>query len=121
MTVSRLNEHRGFNIDEETVDLLDALLVGIATDDQLREEFKKLNFIKSLQERNTNGDGPFRALLNKVMVVEQEQQIINIDHKRMVSDLDNIINILRDRLEPKSSMEEMILKKKGMKTYYGKY
>lgn len=86
-----LNEKElGFDLDEETVVLLDAILTNIATDPELKEEFKKLKFIKSLGDNYNNKRGPMRQLLDKVADIERDRFHANMDLRRLISDMQHL-------------------------------
>ena len=86
----------GFDIDEETVNLFDSILVNIATDEELKKEFKKLQFIKSLQNKHNKSKGPIRQLMEKMGKIEETYVGIQMDNRRVVSDMNTLIEAVRD-------------------------
>ena len=76
----------GFNFDPETIELLDAILLNITTDDELHEEFIKLKFIKTLQDQYDGSKGPIRQMMDKMAKIEQEHTALLNDHVRVQTD-----------------------------------
>lgn len=86
----------GFDVDEETIELFDAILVNIATDKELKEEFKKLRFIKTLQNNYNKSKGPIRQLMEKMGKIEETYVSIQMDNRRLVSDMDTLIRTIKE-------------------------
>lgn len=86
----------GFDIDEETVELFDAILVNIATDKELKGEFKKLRFIKTLQNNYNKSKGPIRQLMEKMGKIEETYASIQMDNRRLVSDMDTLVSTIKE-------------------------
>lgn len=84
----------GFDLDDETVILLDAILTNIATDSELKEEFKKLKFIKSLGDNYNNKRGPIRQLLDKVAEIERDRFHANLDMRRLIADMQHLAQVV---------------------------
>lgn len=90
-----LNEKEmGFDLDEETVTFLDALITNIATDPGLKEEFKKMKFIKSLGDNYNNKQGPIRQLLDKVAAIERDRFHSNLDMRRLIADMQHLAQVV---------------------------
>ena len=86
----------GFDIDEEIVDLFDSILVNIATDEGIKEEFKKLQFIKILQNKHNKLKGPIRQIMEKMGKLEKTYANIQMDNRRLVSDMDTLTQIVKN-------------------------
>lgn len=86
----------GFDIDEKTVELFDAILVNIATDKEVKKEFKKIQFIKTLQNKYDKSKGPIRQLMEKMGKLEKTYAGIQMDNRRLVSDMNTLTQIIKD-------------------------
>ena len=114
----------GFDLDEETVKLFDAILVNIATDPELKEEFKKLKFIKALENKHNDAKGPIQQLLEKVALIEKDRFEGNMDLRRVIADMEHLAKVVQQTLPPenKEQLRGIHEVKKNMKyyTYQGK-
>ncbi len=93
----------GYDLDEETVKLFDSILVNIATDPELRHEFKKMQFIKTLEGKAPKGPGPIQQLLEKTAKLERNYLDINMDLRRVISDMQHMERQLRG-LRPEKAL-----------------
>lgn len=96
-------EQLGFDLDEETIKLLDAVIVNISTDEDIKDEFKKLRFIKSLGDNYKDTKGPIEQLLEKVAKIERDRFEANLDLRRVISDFKHLATIMQANLPPKEA------------------
>ena len=99
-----MDDH-GFDFDEETVRLMDAILINIADDEQVKEEFEKLGFLRKLKDTYEYGPGPFTQILNKVSKAEQDRLRNNVDIRRLIADMDQSLQIIQSMLPPEKQRE----------------
>jgi len=59
-------ENIGFDLDEETVETFDAILLALTQDPELKDEFKKLKFIQSLKDKYDGSKGPIKQIIQKL-------------------------------------------------------
>lgn len=86
----------GFDIDEETIELFDAILVNLTYDDELKEEFKKLRFVKTLQSRYNSSKGPIKQLMEKMAKIEKTYYEIQMDNQRAVRDMSEMARAVQN-------------------------
>ena len=91
----------GFDLDTETVRLIDAIITNIAKDDTVKEEFKKLSFIKSLEDNYDDGAGPIEQLLEKVAQIERHKFEESLDLRRVIADLEHLSKVVERYLPSK--------------------
>lgn len=103
----------GFDLDEETVKLFDSILVNIATDPELKQEFKKMQFIKALEGKAPKGKGPIQQLLEKVARIERDQLEQNMDLRRLISDLQHISKHV-EKLQPTTGTASQMRPLRGL-------
>lgn len=96
----------GYDLDEETVKLFDSILVNIATDPELRQEFKKLQFIKTLEGKMPEGKGPIQQLLEKTAKIERDQLEQNMDLRRVITDLQHIARTVDKIAPPQKAIDQ---------------
>jgi len=84
----------GFDLDIETVRLLDAVITNIASDAEVKEEFKKLSFIKSLGNTYDETPGPIEQLLEKVARMEKSKYREAEDLYRLIGDVQHLAAIV---------------------------
>jgi len=92
----------GFDLDTETVRLLDAIITNISQDDEVKEEFKKLSFIKTLADKYDNTPGPIEQLLEKVSQIEKHKFQESMDLRRLISDVEHLAQVI-ERYAPQSA------------------
>jgi predicted nucleic acid-binding Zn-ribbon protein len=78
---------KGFDLDEETVETFDAILLALTQDPELREEFKKLKFIQSLKDKYDGSKGPIKQIMEKLADIEQLQTDITKEHVKTQTDM----------------------------------
>lgn len=84
----------GFNLDEETIELFDAILLNLSQDDELNEEFTKLKFVRKLHDKYDGSIGPIKQILIKLAKVEQDYSIMKNNHISMQLDLKRAVSDL---------------------------
>ena len=77
----------GFDLDEETIETFDAILLALTQDPELKEEFKKLKFIQSLKDKYDGSKGPMKQMMEKMSQIEQEQAAMVKEHIKTDTDL----------------------------------
>ena len=83
-------EKQGFDFDPETIDLLDAILQNMIADGEIKDEFKKLKFVKQLDGTFNGEPGPLKQLIEKMATMEREFTRCQLDLRRAVSDVQDI-------------------------------
>jgi hypothetical protein len=93
----------GFDLDEETVELFDAILLAVTQDEQVSEEFNKLKFIRSLKNNYDSSPGPIRQMIQKLAKIERDQSHMLAEHaksrmdmRRAVEDMTLLAKTIRD-------------------------
>jgi len=77
----------GFDLDEETVELFDAILLAVTQDEQVSEEFNKLKFIRSLKNNYDSSPGPIRQMIQKLAKIERDQSHMLAEHAKSRMDM----------------------------------
>ncbi len=72
----------GFDLDEETVEVFDAILLNVLTDKELNDEFKKLKFVQKLHDNYNETTGPIRQIMVKLGKIERDYKTIMDEHIR---------------------------------------
>lgn len=92
----------GFDLDEETIETFDAILLALTQDPELREEFKKLKFIQALKDEYDGSKGPIKQIIEKLSKIEQEHAAMlavhtttQTDLRRAVSDMTDVTRTIR--------------------------
>jgi len=120
----------GFNLDEETIEMFDSILLAISQDPELNEEFTKLKFIQVLKDKFDGSDGPIKQLMQKMAQLERafiemrvEHTNAQMDMKRAVSDMTSATRAIRAAAEAKNKEEKYQALKKlaGLDFRQGSY
>lgn len=120
----------GFNFDPETIELLDAILLNITTDEELNEEFKKLKFIKTLQSKYDGSSGPIRQMMDKMAKIEKthyqwqkEFARTKMDMKRAIADMTEATRTIRTAAQAGDTIAkyEALKKLEGMEYRQNSY
>lgn len=89
-----MNKIEGFDLDEETIETFDAILLALTHDPELAEEFTKLKFIQVLKDEYDGSTGPIKQIMQKLAQIEQgynhmvtEHAKAQMDAKRAVADM----------------------------------
>lgn len=77
----------GFNLDEETIELFDAILINLTQDQELNEEFIKLKFVKKLHDQYDGSKGPIKQILEKLAKIEQDYVTMRHQHTNTQTDM----------------------------------
>jgi len=92
----------GFDLDEETIETFDSILLALTKDPELAEEFTKLKFIQILKAEFDSSDGPIKQMIQKMSQIEQQQaHMVNehtkaqMDMKRAVADMTTVTKAVR--------------------------
>ena len=78
---------QGFDLDEETIETFDAILLALTQDPELREEFKKLKFIQTLKDKYDGSKGPMKQMIEKLSHIEKEHAIMVNEHVKVQTDM----------------------------------
>ena len=96
----------GFDLDEETVEVFDAILMNVLTDKELNDEFKKLKFVQKLHDNYDGTKGPIRQIVEKLGKIEQDYNTIMNEHvrtetnmRRAIADLTEVTRTIRTASE----------------------
>lgn len=98
-------EKQGFDFDPEIIDLMDAILQNMLDDGAIKEEFKKLKFVKQLDGTYNGKDGPLKQLIEKMAVIEREFTTSQLDMQRAISDLTMVAKTIRKAVDAKTQKE----------------
>lgn len=98
-------EKQGFDFDPETIDLMDAILQNMLDDGEIKEEFKKLKFVKQLDGTYNGKDGPLKQLIEKMAVIEREFTTSQLDMQRAISDLTMVTKTIRQAVAAKTQKD----------------
>ncbi len=103
----------GFNLDEETIEMFDSILLALTQDPELKEEFTKLKFIQVLKDKFDGSDGPIKQLIQKMSQLERGFREMKVEHakaqmdmQRAVSDMTEATRTIRAAAEAKSEEEK---------------
>ena len=77
----------GFDLDEETIETFDSILLALTQDPELSEEFTKLKFIQILKDKYDSSDGPMKQIIMKLSQIEQDHKRQIDEHTKMQMDL----------------------------------
>ena len=77
----------GFDLDDETVETFDAILLALTQDPELKDEFKKLKFIQTLKDNYDGSKGPMKQVMEKLSQLERENRIIADEHMKAQRDM----------------------------------
>jgi hypothetical protein len=77
----------GFDLDEETVEVFDAILRNVLTDKELNDEFKKLKFVQKLHDNYDETKGPIRQIIEKLGKIEKDYDTILNEHLKVQRDM----------------------------------
>lgn len=77
----------GFNLDEETIELFDAILLNLSQDAELNEEFTKLKFVRKLHDKYDGSKGPIKQILEKLSKIEQDYVTMRHQHANTQTDM----------------------------------
>lgn len=89
----------GFDLDEETVELFDAILLAVTQDEQVSEEFNKLKFIRSLKNNYDSSPGPIRQMIQKLAKIERDQSHMLAEHAKSRMDMRRAVEDMRRAVE----------------------
>lgn len=111
-------EKQGFDFDPETVDLLDAILQNMLEGGEVKEEFKKLKFVKQLEGTYNGKPGPLKQLIEKMATMEREFTRTQLDMQRAITDVSDMANTMQRAATAQSSSEriEAIERLKGIQS-----
>jgi len=115
-------DERGFDLDEETVELFDAILLAITSDDEVAEEFKKLKFIRSLKDNYDGSPGPMRQIITKLAKIERDYSVISADYAQARLDLRRAVEdmtLLSKTIREAAMVEDRNMKYEKMKALEG--
>jgi hypothetical protein len=113
----------GFNLDEETVEIFDAILLALTQDPELKEEFTKLKFIQKLKDNYDGSKGPMRQIMEKLAALEKMNGSIMNEHmsaqrdmRRAVEDMTNATRQIRNAVLAQNATDKMraVQKLEGM-------
>jgi len=96
-------EALGFDLDPETIELFDSILLNILGDKELNDEFKKLKFVLKLHDKyDSRTTGPIRQIIEKLGKIEQDYNMLReehiktqIDMRRAVADMTEATRTIR--------------------------
>ena len=120
----------GFNLDEETIEMFDSILLAITQDPDLNEEFTKLKFIQVLKDKYDGSEGPIKQLMQKMAQLERSFTVMTDEHtkaqmdmKRAVSDMTSATRAIRGAAQAKSKEEkyQALKKLEGIEFRKGSY
>ena len=92
----------GFDLDEETIELFDAILLNLSQDRELSDEFKKLKFVRKLHDNYDGSVGPIKQILEKLSKIEKDyitmrhqHTTVQTDMRRAVADMTEVTRTIR--------------------------
>jgi len=121
---------QGFDLDEETIEMFDSILLALTQDPELREEFTKLKFIQVLKDKFDGSDGPIKQMMQKMAqlersftVMQEEHTKAQMDTRRAVNDMTSATRSIRAAAEAKNKEEkyEALKKLAGLEFREGSY
>lgn len=95
-------EKQGFDFDPELIDLFDAILQNINDEGELKEEFKRLKFIKQLDGTYNSRPGPLKQLIEKMGTMEREFTTTKLDMQRIITDLNETVRAMKNAMQAKT-------------------
>jgi len=113
----------GFDLDEETVELFDGILLALTQDPELKDEFVKLKFIQKLKNNYDGSLGPIRQIMEKLSSLEKQNGAIMNEHmaaqrdmKRAVADMTTATRQIRNAVLAENATDKMsaVQKLEGM-------
>ena len=100
-------EKQGFDFDPETVDLLDAIIQNMLEGGEIKDEFKKLKFVKQLDGTFNGKPGPLKQLIEKMATMEREFTRSQMDMQRAISDITEMSRIMGKAAHAHTATEKM--------------
>lgn len=100
-------EKQGFDFDPETVDLLDAILQNMLEGGEIKDEFKKLKFVKQLDGTFNGKPGPLKQLIEKMATMEREFTRSQMDMQRAISDITEMSRTMSQAAMAHTASEKM--------------
>ena len=82
-----MSDVHGFDLDEETIETFDSILLALTQDPELSEEFTKLKFIQILKDKYDSSEGPMKQIIMKLSQIEQDHKRQIDEHTKMQMDL----------------------------------
>lgn len=116
-------EDLGFDLDEETIETFDAILLALTNDPELKDEFTKLKFIQTLKDKYDGSRGPIKQIVAKLSAIEQQNVSIMNEHvktqhdmKRAVADMTTTTRQIRNAVLADTATEKQraVQKLEGM-------
>lgn len=113
----------GFDLDEETIETFDAILLALSQDPELKEEFTKLKFIQKLKDSYDGSKGPIKQIIQKLSDIEQQNvalmnqhQQAQLDMRRAVEDMTTATRQIRNAVLAQTATEKLsaVQKLEGM-------
>lgn len=108
-----MNNIEGFDLDEETIETFDAILLALTHDPELAEEFTKLKFIQVLKAEYDGSEGPIKQIMQKLAQIEQgyshmigEHAKAQMDMKRAVSDMTSATKAIRQSTQAMTAVQK---------------
>lgn len=120
----------GFNLDEETIELFDAILLNLTQDAELAEEFTKLKFVRKLHDNYDGSKGPIKQIMEKLAKIEKEYHDMVADHivietnmRRAIADMTDATRAIRAASTARTATEqyEALKKLEGMEYRQNSY
>jgi hypothetical protein len=100
-------EKQGFDFDPETIDLMDAILQNMLDEGEIKDEFKKLKFVKQLEGTYNGKPGPLKQLIEKMGTMEREFTRSQMDMQRAISDITEMSRIMSKAAMAHTASEKM--------------
>jgi len=94
-----MNNIQGFSLDEETIELFDAILLALTHDPELAEEFTKLKFIQVLKAEYDGSEGPIKQIVQKLSQIEQGYSHMITEHAKAQMDARRVVNDMVEAIE----------------------
>lgn len=108
-----MNTVAGFDLDEETIETFDSILLALTNNPELNEEFTKLKFIQVLKGEYDSSDGPIKQMIQKMSQIEQQQaHMVNehakaqMDMKRAVADMTTATRAIRRSSQAMTAVQQ---------------
>ena len=103
----------GFDLDEETIETFDSILLALTNNPELQEEFTKLKFIQVLKSEYDSSDGPIKQMIQKMAQIEQGQKQMldehtkaQMDMKRAVADMTAATKAIRQSSQAMTAVQK---------------
>lgn len=104
---------QGFDLDEETIETFDSILLALTNNPDLQEEFTKLKFIQVLKSEFDSSDGPIKQMIQKMGQLERgynemrdEHVKAQMDMKRAVSDMTTAAKVIRQAQQALTAVQK---------------